>query len=123
MQLGYARRIQRESGALISNRRPVADFYRPIRSQFHRVLAWRDIERVTLVAVFGQNAHPHHAVLTSRRPELQCAGINRSPKTAPHYGNSERRWSEPVPGRELHPLESGGFHGGLLQQLRESPCF
>jgi hypothetical protein len=26
-------------------------------------------------------------------------------------------WSEPVPGRELHPLESSAFHGALLRQL------
>jgi hypothetical protein len=25
-------------------------------------------------------------------------------------------WSEPVPGRELHPLKSSAFHGALLQQ-------
>ena len=27
-------------------------------------------------------------------------------------------WSEPVPGREFHPLESSAFHGALLRQLR-----
>ena len=27
-------------------------------------------------------------------------------------------WSEPVPGRELHPLKSSAFHGALLRQ----PC-
>jgi len=27
-------------------------------------------------------------------------------------------WSEPVPGRELHPLESSALHGALLRQLR-----
>src|SRR6266576_4986013 len=26
-------------------------------------------------------------------------------------------WSEPVPGRELHPLKSSAFHGALLHQL------
>ena len=26
-------------------------------------------------------------------------------------------WSEPVPGRELHPLKSSAFHGALYQQL------
>jgi hypothetical protein len=26
-------------------------------------------------------------------------------------------WSEPVPGGELHPLESNAFHGALFQQL------
>jgi hypothetical protein len=26
-------------------------------------------------------------------------------------------WSEPVPGRELHPLWSSAFHGALFQQL------
>ena len=31
-------------------------------------------------------------------------------------------WSEPVPGRELHPLESSAFHGALLlQQGGDSP--
>jgi hypothetical protein len=30
-------------------------------------------------------------------------------------------WSEPVPGRELHPLKSSAFHGALLQQLRPQP--
>jgi hypothetical protein len=25
-------------------------------------------------------------------------------------------WSEPVPGQEFHPLESGAFHGALLRQ-------
>src|SRR6202171_1243292 len=25
-------------------------------------------------------------------------------------------WSEPVPGRELHPLKSSAFHGALLRQ-------
>jgi hypothetical protein len=29
-------------------------------------------------------------------------------------------WSEPVPGRELHPLKSSAFHGALLRQL--FPC-
>jgi hypothetical protein len=28
-------------------------------------------------------------------------------------------WSEPVPGRELHPLKSSAFHGALLRQQRE----
>ena len=28
-------------------------------------------------------------------------------------------WSEPVPGRELHPLKSSAFHGALLRQLRK----
>jgi len=27
-------------------------------------------------------------------------------------------WSEPVPGRELHPLKSSAFHGALLRQQR-----
>jgi hypothetical protein len=27
-------------------------------------------------------------------------------------------WSEPVPGRELHPLKSSAFHGARLRQLR-----
>src|SRR2546427_11289535 len=26
-------------------------------------------------------------------------------------------WSEPVPGRELHPLYSSAFHGALLRQI------
>src|ERR1700736_187910 len=29
-------------------------------------------------------------------------------------------WSEPVPGRELHPLKSSAFHGALLRQLLTS---
>src|SRR5262245_52592558 len=29
-------------------------------------------------------------------------------------------WSEPVPGRELHPLNSSAFHGALFRQLRKS---
>jgi enamine deaminase RidA (YjgF/YER057c/UK114 family) len=28
-------------------------------------------------------------------------------------------WSEPVPGRELHPLKSNAFHGALFRQLDE----
>src|SRR5262245_59659470 len=28
-------------------------------------------------------------------------------------------WSEPVPGREFHPLKSSAFHGTLLHQLRD----
>jgi hypothetical protein len=28
-------------------------------------------------------------------------------------------WSEPVPGRELHPLKSSAFHGALFRQLSE----
>jgi len=31
-------------------------------------------------------------------------------------------WSEPVPGRELHPLKSSAFHGALLRQLSRSLC-
>ena len=27
-------------------------------------------------------------------------------------------WSEPVPGRELHPLKSSAFHGALSRQLQ-----
>jgi len=27
-------------------------------------------------------------------------------------------WSEPIPGRELHPLKSSAFHGALLRQPR-----
>lgn len=76
VQPGETRRIQRESGAFISNRGPVADFYRPTRAQFHRVLAGDDIERVTLVAVLGQNAHYHHVMLASRRPELHTVAFN-----------------------------------------------
>src|SRR4029077_7333247 len=30
-------------------------------------------------------------------------------------------WSEPVPGRELHPLKSDAFHGALLRQLTREP--
>jgi len=26
-------------------------------------------------------------------------------------------WSEPVPGRDLHPMKSSAFHGALLRQL------
>jgi len=29
-------------------------------------------------------------------------------------------WSEPVPGRELHPLKSSAFHGALFRQLTDS---
>src|SRR6266702_6989489 len=29
-------------------------------------------------------------------------------------------WSEPVPGREFHPLKSSAFHGALFRQLRSS---
>ena len=29
-------------------------------------------------------------------------------------------WSEPVPGRELHPLKPSAFHGTLFQQLGNS---
>src|SRR5580692_2642438 len=32
-------------------------------------------------------------------------------------------WSEPVPGRELHPLKSSAFHGALLRQLKWSNCY
>ena len=28
-------------------------------------------------------------------------------------------WSEPVPGREFHPLKSSAFHGALLRQLAD----
>ena len=28
-------------------------------------------------------------------------------------------WSEPVPGRELHPLKSSAFHGALFRQLSD----
>ena len=38
-------------------------------------------------------------------------------KQAWRVEKSERRWSEPVPGREFHPPESSGFHGALLRQL------
>jgi hypothetical protein len=30
-------------------------------------------------------------------------------------------WSEPVPGRELHPLKSSAFHGALYRQLWNQP--
>jgi hypothetical protein len=30
-------------------------------------------------------------------------------------------WSEPVPGRELHPLKSSAFHGALFRQLTSFP--
>jgi hypothetical protein len=30
---------------------------------------------------------------------------------------SELRSSEPVPGREFHPLKSSAFHGALVRQL------
>jgi hypothetical protein len=29
-------------------------------------------------------------------------------------------WSEPVPGRELHPLKSSAFHGALFRQIDHS---
>jgi hypothetical protein len=29
-------------------------------------------------------------------------------------------WSEPVPGRELHPLESSAFHGALFRPLSDA---
>jgi hypothetical protein len=32
-------------------------------------------------------------------------------------------WSEPVPGRELHPLKSSAFHGALLRQLGGTTCY
>src|SRR5215467_13111164 len=33
-------------------------------------------------------------------------------------------WSEPVPGRELHPLKPSAFHGALFRQLMDLPlCF
>jgi hypothetical protein len=35
-------------------------------------------------------------------------------------GNRDRSWSEPVPLREFHQLESSAFHGALLRQLNRS---
>ena len=32
------------------------------------------------------------------------------------FEKSERRWSEPVPGREFHPPWTSAFHGALLCQ-------
>jgi len=39
---------------------------------------------------------------------------------APFFSRTLRAggWSEPVPGRELHPLKSSAFHGALFQQPR-----
>jgi len=30
-------------------------------------------------------------------------------------------WSEPVPGREFHPLKSSAFHGALFRQTTSTP--
>src|SRR5450432_1801330 len=32
-------------------------------------------------------------------------------------------WSEPVPGREFHPLKSSAFHGARSRQLGHRPFF
>jgi hypothetical protein len=52
--------------------------------------------------------------------------LAKSPKATLYTGGSDgfvsstaapiaTGWSEPVPGRELHPLKSSAFHGALLQ--------
>ena len=50
-----------------------------------------------------------HATLYAERSDSFVASAAASIATG---------WSEPVPGRELHPLESSAFHGALFRQLR-----
>jgi hypothetical protein len=48
------------------------------------------------------------------RPTLGVkAGDGRAASAAASIATG---WSEPVPGRELHPLKSSAFHGALLRQ-------
>ena len=42
---------------------------------------------------------------------INRCGAERHVELIPSTG-----WSEPVPGRELHPLESSAFHGALFRQ-------
>ena len=56
----------------------------------------------------------------ARYDGFRCVGLYLRRRVPDHSGsNSEQPSgsSEPVPGRELHPLKSSAFHGALLRQL------
>jgi hypothetical protein len=59
-------------------------------------------------------------VMAARSPSRQAAlSIESSDSFVASAASIATGWSEPVPGRELHPLKSSAFHGALL---REPPC-
>ena len=66
-------------------------------------------------ATHGRRSPSRHATLYTESSDRFVASAAASIATG---------WSEPVPGRELHPLKSSAFHGALFRQLRISGfCF
>jgi hypothetical protein len=57
--------------------------------------------------------HPRHSILPPDSVFIDRCGTLRHVQLIPSTG-----WSEPVPGRELHPLKSSAFHVALFRRIR-----
>src|ERR1017187_7057781 len=68
--------------------------------------------------VFSRPAQRSLTLWPARSPNRQATLYTESSDSfvASAAASIATRWSEPVPGRELHPLKSSAFHGALSRQ-------
>src|SRR5712692_9367127 len=69
--------------------------------------------------VFSRRAQRSLTLWPARSPSRQATLYTESSDSfvASAAVSIATGWSEPVPGRDLHPLKSNAFHGALLRQL------
>jgi hypothetical protein len=76
---------------------------------------------MSVMAIFRQLTLKHGSAITieldflSRQATLYTEGSDSFVASA--AASIATGWSEPVPGREFHPLKSSAFHGALFRQL------
>jgi hypothetical protein len=72
--------------------------------------------------VFSRPAQRSLTLWPARSPSRQATLYTESSDSfvASAAASIATGWSEPVPGRELHPLKSSAFHGALFRQLRSA---
>jgi hypothetical protein len=78
-----------------------------------------DKARSAPAIVFSRLAQRSLTLRPARSPSRQATLYTESSDSfvASAAASIATGWSEPVPGRELHPLKSSAFHGALYRQL------
>jgi integrase len=89
-----------------------------------------DSARMTITVHQGKGQKDRVVMLRTAQRSLTLRPAGSPSRHATLYTESSDRfvtsaaasiatgWSEPVPGRELHPLKSSALHGALLRQQR-----
>jgi hypothetical protein len=87
-------------------------------SRFHFTKAWKpECKPAPLFRIYVFKKASRSAFTSSfwvRQATLYTESSDSSVASA--AASIATGWSEPVPGRELHPLESSAFHGALFRQ-------